>query len=827
MYGYQEALDASVEYFNGDELAAKVFVDKYALRDNEKNLLEKTPDDMHLRIASEIARVERIKYANTKIKALTKEQVYNYLKGFKKIVPQGSPMYGIGNTNQCVTLSNCYVLDSPEDSYGGIHWTDEQITQISKRRGGVGIDISKLRPVGESTKNSSRTTSGIASWMERFSNSTREVGQDGRRGAQMQSISVHHPEVLTFANIKKDRTKVTGANISIRLTDEFLKAVYSDSKYEQRWPVDSKEPKIKNKVSAREVWRQIIENAHDNAEPGLLFWDNVIQNSPADCYPEEGFETISTNPCSELPLSALDSCRLLLLNLFGYVKEPFTAKAYFDYQEFFEDSKIAQRMMDDIIDLEMEAIERIIKKIDSDPESKDIKARELDMWHRIYDNCKNGRRTGLGITALGDTIAALGFKYASERSIQETDQIFKTLKFASYISSAEMAEDLGPFPVWNYEKEAGNKFLKRMYSEKLDFGGLDIKGKDVLEKVKQVGRRNISNLTCAPAGSVSIECQTTSGIEPLFMPSYTRKKKGYPSDSDFRTDEVDQNGDHWMYFKVYHPKLQDWMNVNPDKKFEESPWFGACAEDLNWKQRVKLQAAAQQHIDHAISSTLNLPEDVSVEQVEEIYEMAWECGCKGITVYRKNCRTGVLVEEAKQKQEEETPEQAAEDEKRPRELPCDVYHISVRHNQYFVLVGLKDGKPYEVFAGKNGFLNKNIKTGRIIRKRRKFYRAEFDHDEETELSPITAACSDHEETITRLISGYLRLGVDMHFIVQQLEKVDGEMHCFARSVSRALKKYIPDGTEEKGEACPECGTSPVVRQEGCVTCLSCGWSKCL
>ena len=687
MYGYEEALEASIQYFNGDTLAAKVFIDKYALRDNNKNLLEKTPDDMHKRIASEISRIEKKKYRDTGIKPLDTKEVYEYLKDFKKIIPQGSPMYGIGNKKQCVTLSNCYVLDSPADSYGGIHWTDEQITQISKRRGGVGIDISHLRPAGEPTKNSSRTTSGISSWMERFSNSTREVGQDGRRGAQMQCISVHHPEVLTFANIKKDRSKVTGSNISVRLTNEFLRAVASNNKYEQRWPVDSDNPSISQKVSAVDVWDNIIENAHDNAEPGLLFWDNIIENSPADCYAKEGFATIATNPCSELPLSALDSCRLLLLNLFEYVKEPFTSKAYFDYPEFFEDAKIAQRMMDDIIDLELEAIETIIKKIKKDPESESIKSREWSMWHRIRDNCENGRRTGLGITALGDTIAALGFKYASERSIQETDQLFKTLKFASYLSSAEMSEELGPFPVWDFEKEKDNKFLKRIRREKLDFGGLKVKGSDIMDKIKMVGRRNISNLTCAPAGSVSIECQTTSGIEPLFMPSYIRKKKGYPSDTDFRVDETDQNGDSWMYFEVYHPKLQGWMNDNPDKKFEDSPWHGACAEDLNWKQRIKLQAAAQQHIDHAISSTLNLPEDVSVEQVGEIYAEAWKRGCKGITVYRKNCRSGVLIEESKK--QEEGSDGRLEDEKRPRILPCDVYHVSVQQNKYFVLVGLK------------------------------------------------------------------------------------------------------------------------------------------
>lgn len=815
MYSYDEALEATLEYFNNDELAAKVFVDKYALRDNDKNILEKTPDDMHRRIAREIARVEQNKFA----KPLNEQEVFEFLKGFHRIVPQGSPLYGIGNKHQYVTLSNCYVLDSPLDSYAGILWTDEQVAQVSKRRGGVGMCLNNLRPKDQPTHNSSRTTSGLASWMQRYSNTSREVGQDGRRGAQMQILSVHHPELDTFLTIKEDKSKVTGSNISVALTDEFLDAVLHKKDYEQRWPVDSQNPIIRQTVPAIDVWNKIIKMAHSNGEPGLLFWDTIIRDSPADQYADLGFRTIATNPCSELPLSVLDSCRLLLLNLYSYVRNPFTKTAYFDYKAFFEDVRIAQRLLDDIIDLEIECIDRIISKIDSDPEPAEVKARERSLWVRVKQNCVNGRRTGLGTTALGDTLAALGIKYGSAKSIVETDKIFKTLKFGSYYESVMLAKELGPFPLWDWERDSNCPFIQRMGEEKLDFGGLGLDGAHLLSIIEKYGRRNIANLTNAPAGSISIECQTTSGIEPLFLPFHIRKKKGNPGDEHFRSDEVDQNGDHWMHFTVYHPKLQAWMNYREQNglssKFEDSPWFGCCANDIDWKQRVKLQAAAQRHIDHAISSTINLPEDVPVEKVAEIYEAAWKAGCKGITVYRDGSRTGVLVADTQKKVED-----------RPRELACDVYHITVEGVHYFVLVGLLNGQPYEVFAGKNGFLNKSIKAGRIIRKRKGFYKAVFDDDEETELAPITATCTEYEEIITRLTSALLRSGANMHLIVKQLEKVQGEMHGFSRSLARTLKKYIPDGADE-GEKCPECKVGDLIRAEGCILCKNCGFSKCL
>lgn len=819
-YTYEEALKDSLEYFGGNDLPAKVFLDKYALRDNDKQLLESNPDQMHKRIAKELAKVEKNKFK----KPLTKSQIYEYLKGFRRIIPQGSPMYGIGNKNRYVTLSNCYVLDSPEDSYSGIMWTDEQVVQISKRRGGVGTDLSKLRPSGTTTQNSSNSSSGVISFAERFSNSIREVGQDGRRGALMLSLSVHHPDILNFVKCKSDRSKVTGANISVKLTDEFLKAVKENKEYEQRWPITGAAPEIVKMVNAREVWHEIIKNAHADAEPGLLFWDRIIKESPADCYSSEGFSTECVNPCAELPLSVLDSCRLLLLNLFSYVNNPFSDEAEFDYRRFFDDAKIAQRLMDDIIDLELEAISRIIKKIKADPEPRYLKSRELGMWERIYNNCARGRRTGTGITALGDTLAALGIKYDSGEGISTAERIYRTLKFACYEESIDLAEELGPFEVWDWRKEKDNQFIDRMVGEVCDLDDTVISGTNLVNRMSQVGRRNIALLTTAPAGSVSILTQTTSGIEPLFLPWYTRKKKGNPSDNNFRSDEVDQNGDHWMHFKVYHPKVKEWMKYREeqclDTKFENSPWYNACANDLDWQNRVILQAKIGEHVDHSISSTINLPQNTTVEKIKEIYETAWEYGCKGITVYRDGCRTGVLVHDKEKEKELPFPED------RPKELPCDVHHIQVKGQQYFVLVGLCEDKPYEVFAGKNGFLPKKIKTGKIIRKRKNFYKAVFD-DSDEELSPITATTDEIEECVTRLVSGLLRTGANMQFVVQQLEKVGErkELHSFARSVSRALKKYIPDGTSE-GESCPECG-GQLIRQEGCVACPSCSWSRCL
>jgi len=820
-YTYKQALKASVAYFNGNELAAKVFVDKYALRDKNKNLLELTPHDMHTRIATALARIEKQKFGSN---ALTSDEILDYIDHFKYIVPQGGAMFGIGNPN-FVTLSSCYVIDPPLDSYGGIMWTDEQIVQISKRRGGCGTDISHLRPCGTITHNSSQSSTGPVCFAKRFSDSVREVGQNGRRGALMLTLSVHHPDVIKFAQCKHDKTQVTGTNISIRLSDEFLQAVTDDKTYEQRWPVDSAKPEISKEVNARQVWNALIQNAHADAEPGLLFWDRIISESPADCYAHLGFQTVSTNPCSELPLSVLDSCRLLLLNSLGFVEKEFTNKATFDWVKFYSYAKVAQRLMDDIVDLELESIERIIKKIKDDDEPDYIKNRELYMWRRVCTNCQVGRRTGTGLTALGDTLAALGIPYGSKKAIEFTERLYRTLKFGCYVSSIDMAEELGAFSVFDVKREKKCPFFQRFSKEGCKIGDMVIHGKDVMKRMAQVGRRNIACLTGAPAGTVSIETQTTSGIEPLYFMSSIRRKKGNPGDEGFRSDFVDDTGDHWMEFKVFHPQVQHWLDITGKTDLTKSPWHNNCAEDLDWTQRVKLQAAAQSHIDHGISSTINLPTSATVENVKKIYETAWKSGCKGITVYRKGCRDGVILETGVDNSKTNDTMSIV----RPRIIPCDVHHTTVKNQKYFVLVGLLNGKPYEVFAGKNGFIHPNIKTGTIVRKRKNFYIAKFDGTDD-ELSPITASTDEMEEVVTRLTSLSLRAGADMHLVVQQLEKVgeQQELHSFARGVARILKKYIPDGTPE-GEQCPECGVknNSVIRQEGCVTCTACGWSKCL
>lgn len=834
-YSYDEAFKASLDYFNGNELPAKVFVDKYALKDNNNNILEDTPDKMHRRLAKEFARIESKKFK----KPYSENFIYDLLKNYKTIIPQGSPLYGIGNPYQYISISNCFVIDSPVDSYGGILKADEELIQISKRRGGVGVDLSNPRPIRTPTHNSSKTSTGLASWMERYSNSIREVGQDGRRGALMQTISVHHPEILTFVKIKNDDTKITGANISIRLSDEFLKAVEEGTTYEQRWPVDSDSPTISQYVDARSVWKEIIHSAWLRAEPGLLFWDNILRESIPDCYSE--YRTVSTNPCGEIPLSPYDSCRLLAINLFSCVVDPYTKDAYFDYGKLYHIAQIAQRLMDNLVDLELECIDRIIDKIDHDPESVEVKQKEKILWLKIRRAAYNGRRTGLGITALGDVLAAIGLKYGSEESIREVDKIYKTLKFGSYRSSVDMAKELGPFFMWDWNLEKKNPFINRIREESLylngDLSKVDkfVPGVTLYEDIKKYGRRNIANLTTAPTGTISTQASleidvkatnvkkdwniykffnTTSGIEPAIFTDYIRRKKGNHHDENFRTDFVDQNGDHWQEFKVYHAGVKAWMEVNGIYEIDDTcPYKGSLASEIDWVQRVKLQAAAQKHIDHSISSTINLPNNVTEEEVSKIYTAAWKHGLKGVTVYRDGCRTGVLIQDKKDEKKD-----------RPKTINCNIHHITVKSNKYFVLVGLLDGVPYEVFAGRNGILDKSIKSGKIVRKRANFYQL-VTEDDDILLAPITATSDDKEEAITRLTSLSLRSGASIHYIVQQLEKVAGEMHTFARSIARALKEYIPDGTPE-GEECPECKSASVVRQSGCKTCTSCGYSAC-
>lgn len=822
-YTYDEALKASMDYYGGDELAAKVFVDKYALRDGEDNILEKTPTDMHWRIANEFARVEKAKFG---AKALSADTIFGYLDRFKWIIPQGSQMFGIGNNYQTISLSNCYVVSTPQDSYGSILKSDEQLAQISKRRGGVGVDLSNLRPSGAAVKNAARTSTGITSWMERYSNTIREVGQSGRRGALMLTLDITHPQAEDFATVKNDPTKVTGANISLRLTDKFMKAVENDEEFEQRWPINVKHPKIVQKVSARALWKKIIHSAWFRAEPGLLFWDKVKEYNAVDCYSKFGFETVSTNPCSELPLCEFDSCRLLVVNLYSFVTNPFTKDADFDFARFKQVVKVAQRLMDDVIDLELEKIEDIINKIKADPEADDIKREELAIWIKIKEKCTNGRRTGLGIVGMADMLAALQINYGSSYSIDVVEKVQKTLKLHSYEASMELARDLGPFPIWDWELEKDSKFLLQIKKE----------SPELYDNIAKYGRRNIANLTIAPTGSVAIVAQVSSGIEPLFaLEPYIRRKKVNPSDKNAKVDFTDALGDKWQEFEVYHPKVKTWMEITGEKDWKKSPWFNCCAKDINWVRRVELQAAAQRHIDHAISSTLNLPNNVSVEKVAEIYETAWKAGCKGITVYRDGCRSGVMVEKP-------TPATKAKGiprtvaPVRPSTLQCEVFHTVVKGVPHYVVVGLVEGQPYEVFTGLNTdkkdvvFIPKNMAAGvisKLARGKYALHAPDVDPKTSEDIWVLNNGHSnDDVDALSRIISCALRHGSDISFVVQQLEKTKGDMFSFSKAISRVLKKYIPNGTKVHGANCPECQQDSLKRESGCVTCSNCGWSKC-
>lgn len=811
MYSFDQAFQKSVSYFDGDELAAKVWIDKYALRNENGDLLEDSPEMMHIRLAKEFERIEKSKFKSP----YSFDLIFNKFNKFKYIVPQGSPMYGIGNNYQIISLSNCYVLDQPLDSYSSILDVDKQLVNISKRRGGVGIDLDNLRPEGTATKNAARTSTGIVSFMERYSNSIREVGQAGRRGALMLTLSVHHPDILKFCTIKNDNTKVTGANISVKLTKEFLDAVKKDKDYELRWPINSESPKIVKKISAREVWDVIINSAWTRAEPGLLMWDNVLSNGPADIY--ERYRSISTNPCAEISLCPMDSCRLICMNLLSYVLNPFTKNAEFDYSLFKNDVIVAQRLMDDLVDLEAEKINQIINKIKSDPEPNDVKSDELEMWKKILKYNNDGRRTGLGITALGDTFAALGLKYGSNESIKTTGDIYKTLKLGAYESSMEMAKELGTFSDWNSDLEKDHPFFKRIKKD----------DEELYNNLMKYGRRNVALLTTAPTGSVSIETQTTSGIEPLFMIGYKRRKKINPNDKNVRVDFVDQNGDSWQEFMVYHPTVKKWMDTTGETDVSKSPWYGCCAEEIDWINRVKLQAEAQKHVCHAISSTINLPEDISKEKVAEIYQTAFESGLKGITLYRKNCRSGVLVEADHTKKEKIIRTVAP---KRPKEIPCDIYHVKVtkkldklRTFDYMVLIGLFNNEPYEIFAIENGVYDKKYTAGKIIKKSKGHYDLIFDNSDMV-VENITKNTTETEDALTRMISTSLRHGADVQFIAEQLNKVEGaELLGFSKSISRALKRYIKDGSKSSDKC--SCG-GEFVYQEGCQVCKLCGHSKC-
>lgn len=858
-YTYNEAYEASLVYFKGDELAASVFVSKYALRDSEGNILEKTPTDMHLRLTREFARIEA-KYPNalsekeifclladtdhldvTKKSTMTLEQLAAESRGVGAVVPQGSPMSAMGNPYKLQSLSNCFVIDSPQDSYGGILFTDQEQAQIMKRRGGVGFDVSTIRPKGLATANAAGTTDGIGVFMERFSNTCREVAQGGRRGALMLTISVMHPEVETFINIKRDLKKVTGANISVRLTDEFMNAVKDDKEFTLRWPVEVpvEEAKVTKVVKARELWNQVIDAAWTSAEPGLLFWDTVKRMTPTEAYASKGYANVSTNPCAELILSPYDSCRLLLVDLTKFVKDSYLSTASFDFEKFKKVSAKAQKLMDDLVDLEIEAVDAILKKIESDPESENVKRQEVELWLKIKKAASGARRTGLGITGIGDALAAIGVTYGSQESVEKTEEIYKSLALSAYRSSVDMAKDRGSFPVYDWSMETESQFLQKIMEA----------DKTLSADWKKYGRRNIALTTTAPAGSVSCLTQTTSGIEPAYLLSYTRRKKINPNDTLSRVDFIDHLGDKWQEYKVYHHGFKKWMDATgkTDEQIAESPYWKATSNDVDWTMSVKLQAAAQKWVCHAISKTCNLPNDVTREVVADVYMAAWEAGCKGFTVYRDGCRTGVLVQDTPKetkKVDDSQPETMIENHapKRPKELPCDIHRINVKGSEgqesYLVLVGRLEGKPYEIFCGLSHHVEvpKKAKTGTLIKNGKKDGVATYNlqiplgDDDNLVFKDIVELFSNpNHGAFTRSLSLALRHGVPVQYVVEQLQKDKySDMQSFSRVLARVLKSYIPDGAKatSSDKTCSQCSSDALVYKEGCVTCSSCGWSKC-
>ena len=822
MSSFNKAINKSLTYFDGDELSANVFVTKYALTDRNGRILEETPDEMHKRIASEFSRIES-KYPNP----MSEKEIFSLLKDFRYVVPQGSPMSGIGNPHQIQSISNCFVIDAPHDSYGGICKTDQELVQIAKRRGGVGFDLSTIRPRGLPTGNCARTTDGIEVFMDRFSNSCREVAQGGRRGALMLTISVHHPQIRDFIKIKRDLTRVTGANISVRLTDEFLNAVEKDEDFELRFPVESTTPEVSEKVSAKDLWDDIVENAHATAEPGLLFWDNAKNLTPSDIYEKEGFGSKSTNPCGEIILSPYDSCRLMVVNLLSFVENSFEAEASFNFKKMKGVVIKAQRLMDDMIDLEIEQVEKILEKIDSDPEPDNVKKIERDMWENVKHQALSGRRTGLGVTAVGDTLAALNITYGSNQSIEIVEELYKTLALGAYESSCILARERGAFPVHNHEREKGHPFLERIWAE----------SPEVYELSKEYGRRNIALTTTAPAGSVSVLTQTTSGIEPAFLVKYMRRKKiNQMTDPNARVDYVDDTGDAWQEFDVYHHGFKKWMDVTGDDKVENSPYYGATSNDIDWVQKVKVQAAAQKWICHAISNTTNLPNDADIETVKKIYMEGWKSGCKGVTIYRDGCRSGVLVSSDENKEENTDKFQPQSAPRRPESLECSIHHATIKGEAWTILVGLMDGKPYEVMGGLQKFIEipRKYKKGIIIKHPYKTKNSRYDlhigkNGDSFVIKDIVSVFDNPNHAgYTRTISLALRHGAPIQYIVEQLQKdTEMDMFSFSKVIARVLKTYITDGTRASAgilEGC--CDTPNVVYQEGCATCTTCGSSKC-
>lgn len=842
-YSYDEAYDASLEYFKGDELAARVWVNKYAVKDSFGNIYEKSPEDMHWRIANEVARVEA-KYPN----ALSSQELFDLLDHFKYIVPQGSPMTGIGNDYQIASLSNCFVigLDGSADSYGAIIRIDEEQVQLMKRRGGVGHDLSHIRPKGSPVKNSALTSTGLVPFMERYSNSTREVAQDGRRGALMLSVSIKHPDSESFIDAKMTEGKVTGANVSVKLDDEFMQAAVEGKPYTQQYPIDSPNPMVSKEIDASALWRKIVHNAWKSAEPGVLFWDTIIRESVPDCYADLGFRTVSTNPCGEIPLCPYDSCRLLAINLYSYVVNPFTPEAYFDFDLFKKHVALAQRIMDDIIDLELEKIERILEKIDSDPESMEVKGSERHLWEKIYRKSGLGRRTGVGITAEGDMLAAMGLRYGTEEATEFSEKVHKTIALEAYRSSVNMAKERGAFEIYDTEREKNNPFINRLKEA----------DPELYEEMKKYGRRNIACLTIAPTGTTSLMTQTTSGIEPVFMPVYKRRRKVNPNDANVHVDFVDETGDAFEEYVVFHHKFLTWMKINgydPDKRYtqeeidelvEKSPYYKATSNDVDWLMKVKMQGRIQKWVDHSISVTINLPNNVSEDLVNQLYVEAWRSGCKGCTVYRDGSRAGVLISTKKKDKKEEEEECRCKPpqvvEVRPKVLEADVVRFQNNKEKWVAFVGLLDGRPYEIFTGlqddEEGIvLPKSVTSGRIIKSYdedgTKHYDFQFENKRgyKMTIEGLSEKFNKEYWNYAKLISGVLRWRMPIEQVIKLVGslQLDSEnINTWKNGVERALKKYVQDGTEAKGVKCPNCGHETLVYQEGCLICKTCGSSRC-
>ncbi|MDY3068721.1 MAG: adenosylcobalamin-dependent ribonucleoside-diphosphate reductase [Parabacteroides sp.] len=839
-YTFDEAYKATLDYFSGDELASKVWVNKYALKDAFGNIYEKTPSDMHWRLAREIARVES-KYPNS----LSEKELFDLFDHFRYIIPQGSPMTGIGNNYQVASLSNCFVIgiDGSADSYGAIIRIDEEQVQLMKRRGGVGHDLSHIRPKGSPVKNSALTSTGLVPFMERYSNSTREVAQDGRRGALMLSVSIKHPDSESFIDAKMTEGKVTGANVSVKIDDSFMNAVVNGEKYQQQYPIDSPDPKVVKQIDANSLWKKIIHNAWKSAEPGVLFWDTILRESVPDSYADLGFKTVSTNPCGEIPLCPYDSCRLLAINLYSYVVNPFTPEAYFDFDLFRKHVALAQRIMDDIIDLESEKIELILSKINSDPESDEVKQSERYLWEKIQRKTLMGRRTGVGITAEGDMLAALGYRYGTEEATDFAESVHKALALAAYRSSVEMAKERGAFEIYDSAREENNPFINRLREA----------DPSLYEEMVRYGRRNIACLTIAPTGTTSLMTQTTSGIEPVFLPVYKRRRKVNPNDVDVRVDFVDETGDAFEEYIVFHHKFVTWMEANGyptakrytpeevDDMVAKSPYYKATSNDVDWLQKVRMQGRIQKWVDHSISVTINLPNDVSEDLVNQLYVEAWKCGCKGCTVYRDGSRSGVLIAADKNKKKETVvPEGPVIVSVRPRELEADVVKFQNKKEKWIAFVGLLNGRPYEIFTGladddEGIILPKNVSKGAIIKSYdedgKKHYDFQFKNKKgyKMTIEGLDGKFNPEYWNYAKLISGVLRYGMPIDQVIKLVQGMDLDnesINTWKNGVERALKKYLPNGTAAKGQKCPNCGNETLIYQEGCLICTSCGASRC-